>query len=393
MGSRTRTEQAAAALVEWQEFTASKTQGMQGNRHSLRTCHRFHADLTISDYDIASDDETQVVPPSLPSGDKEQMTGVSFFEPIDELFKAAHAYFKAKPGAGRECYIIEKDKTLPENIAIHQDILLRFTPSLKNVELYPNCFRSMSNTKKGTTHVHGLHFTVYPTKRMSIEELKSKVGELKHTLCSPSAEAAKEPGLPAHSRGGAGGGGSGGGSSGGSDCDHGTARSAGQLSGTPTTPTFTTAQTRPPSSQSMRLACEALHAYWQHPDTPPNDATLSYMLFHARGARNSGFETLQHDSWATRLLYRALRRYDTEACVLPNAGGMWTAMRQQLEAVLPTRLHDVDSSDDDDDGGKEEQDEEEGVTGCEQVLNYQNCISLDHPPRCCGVDKRPQPPD
>ena len=114
----------------------------------------------------------------------------------------------------------------------------------------------------------------------------------------------------------------------------------------------------------MRLACEALHAHWQHSGTPPNASMMCYLLLHDIGARDSDLDTLLHDSWAARLVYKALCSYDTETCAISNAGGVWASMRPLLEAVLPAGLHRAESVDEDEDGD---------VTHCEQVSREQ-CV-------------------
>jgi hypothetical protein len=213
---------------------------------------------------------------------------------------------------------------LPEGIAMQQDTLLIFKPHRSADARYPSCFQSMSNNGKGKVYVHGLHVAVVPTRHMSIEELQRKIEELRRSLGPCSAPVQQ--------------------------------------------------QTRPPSCQYMRLACEALHAHWQRSSgssTPPDESLMCYLLLHDIGARDSDLETYLHDSWATRLMYKALCSYDTETCAISNAGGVWASMRPLLEAVLPTALHRVDSDDSDDEDEDEHKDEhKDEVVTASEVLEW-----------------------
>jgi hypothetical protein len=76
---------------------------------------------------------------------------------------------------------------------------------------------------------------------------------------------------------------------------------------------------------------------------------MSHMLLHDIGA-NDGFtlHDLLYDSWKSRLVYKALCGYDTETCAISNAGGVWTSLRPQLEAVLPAYMYVVIDRRDDD---------------------------------------------
>ena len=99
----------------------------------------------------------------------------------------------------------------------------------------------------------------------------------------------------------------------------------------------------------MRMACEALHSFWSSPDTPPEDAQLAYLLLHDIGARNSPSSRFDADSACTRLLYRALCAFDTNECLMFNAGGYEHVLRKALERVLPEHLHHRDDEDEDED--------------------------------------------
>lgn len=215
---------------------------------------------------------------------------------------------------------------LPEGIAVQQDTLLIFKPDPSVVARYPSCFRSMSSIMKGKVYVHGLHVAVVPTRHMSIEELQHKIDDLRRSLGPCSCSAANAP---------------------------------------------VQQQTRAPSCQYMRLTCEALHAHWERGSTPPDESLMCYLLLHDIGARDPDLETYLHDSWAARLVYKALCSYDTETCAISNAGGVWASMRPLLEAVLPTAMHRVDSDDDDEDDDEDEHEhKDEVVTASDVVLEW-----------------------
>lgn len=201
-----------------------------------------------------------------------------------------------------------------EVVRPHSYYLLFFKPDPSAVARFPNFFRAMTSTRKGTVSVHGrLHVTLGPTCWHTNGE--DSFHDLHHTfedLLHQFDDIAHSP-LPIQQR------------------------------------------TRAPSSKTMRLACEALHAYSHNPTTSPDETLLSYLLLHDIGARDTDFETFldldpQHpqDSWAARLLYKALCVYDTETCAISNAAGVWACMRPLFEAVLPKGLHEVSDDEDDD---------------------------------------------
>eukprot|EP00798_Chlamydomonas_sp_ICE-L_P001189 gene1189-32528_t len=94
---------------------------------------------------------------------------------MDKFIKLFHQYCArhADEAPDSECYNVDRDKFLPDGVDFHQDTMLVFMPELP--DLYPSCFRSMSNNRKGKKHVHGLHFSLYPTQRMEIKALNAKV--------------------------------------------------------------------------------------------------------------------------------------------------------------------------------------------------------------------------
>jgi hypothetical protein len=110
--------------------------------------HRFCAPLKSHDYMLADDDIDFVVQPPLPTIEGESMVGVSFFAPIDLLGTAAHAYYQRR-APDSECYNVDRNKFLPDGVDFHQDTMLVFMPELPDHPLYPNCFQSMSNNRKG----------------------------------------------------------------------------------------------------------------------------------------------------------------------------------------------------------------------------------------------------
>eukprot|EP00798_Chlamydomonas_sp_ICE-L_P027846 gene27846-7208_t len=283
--------------------------------------HRFCAPLKSHDYMLADDDIDFVVQPPLPTIEGESMVGVSFFAPIDLLGTAAHAYYQRR-APDSECYNVDRNKFLPDGVDFHQDTMLVFMPELPDHPLYPNCFQSMSNNRKGKKHVHGLHFSLYPTQRMEIKALNAKVEELRHLRCPMYELATLED------------------QGGGNNANNGD-EGGGWLNQFPL-------KTCPPSSNSMRLVCEALHAHSGSSSTSPNEALMCYLLLHDIGARDSPLNTLLYDSWRSRLVYKALCGYDTETCAISNAGGVWAGMRPLLEAVLPSYIHVSDDTDDED---------------------------------------------
>ena len=148
-------------------------------------------------------------------------------------------------------------RALPEGIRMIHDILLEFTP---DPDAAPppcdQCFRSMSNTRRTGRQVHGLHFSVFPTRPMSFAQFESRLLDM---VCE--------------------------GDCGSSDDNRQDARLAMDAN-----------KTWPPSSQAMRLVCEALWSLWQDPVTPANDAMLAFMLLHDIGARDTHLRSFLHDS-------------------------------------------------------------------------------------------------
>eukprot|EP00798_Chlamydomonas_sp_ICE-L_P000152 gene152-1674_t len=308
------------ARRKWESFTSLECTKLQAGSERL-PYHRFCTPLKSHDYMLADDDIDFVVQPPLPTIEGESMVGVSFFAPIDLLGTAAHAYYQRR-APDSECYNVDRNKFLPDGVDFHQDTMLVFMPELPDHPLYPNCFQSMSNNRKGKKHVHGLHFSLYPTQRMEIKALNAKVEELRHLRCPMYELATLED------------------QGGGNNANNGD-EGGGWLNQFPL-------KTCPPSSNSMRLVCEALHAHSGSSSTSPNEALMCYLLLHDIGARDSPLNTLLYDSWRSRLVYKALCGYDTETCAISNAGGVWAGMRPLLEAVLPSYIHVSDDTDDED---------------------------------------------
>ncbi len=93
-----------------------------------------------------------------------------------------------------------------------------------------------------------------------------------------------------------------------------------------------------PSTQLMRLICEAMWSMWQSSSTLPTDAMLAFMLVHDFGARDVKLSELMHDCTRTRLVYQAACQYDAEAEYPELGGARKDAILDKLELVLPTSL-------------------------------------------------------
>jgi hypothetical protein len=298
-----------AARKEWDLLVDDGIKEIRHDMLAVGVIHRFDVALRPSDYQLAPDSEKDVMPPPT-SAQLDDFPGVSFFMPIDSLSDAAHAFIGKK---GDRCYFMAHNAALPEGLGCCQDVMLRWKPEKRLSGLYPLSFRSMTSSQQGKKHVHGLHFSMYPTQRLLLAKFEDLVRNQLKPLSQP--------------------------------CDkHG----GGERDDAALWPDTEEGvqPTRAPSSQRMRLACEALLSFWRSPDTPPNDAELAYLLLHDIGARNSPPSRFDANSTCTRLLYRALCAYDTGECVISNAGGYHHELLQALEGVLPERLHCRDDEDD-----------------------------------------------
>jgi hypothetical protein len=186
----------------------------------------------------------------------------------------------------------QQDVKTPDGVRCAQATMLKWTPDENTTE--PHHFQSMWSRQQGSVSVHGFHVSVFPTRPMPDAEFDDLFVQHRDR-CTPPGVA--EPWTFSADR---------------------------------------MQRTRAPGNQCMRLACEALHAFCRAPSTSPEDATLAYYLLHDIGARRYDCTEFAADSCSTRLVYRALCAYDTNSCVIPNAGGY-------LYDFLPSHLRD-DSS-------------------------------------------------
>ena len=82
-----------------------------------------------------------------------------------------------------------------------------------------------------------------------------------------------------------------------------------------------------PSSQYMRMVCEALYIAIS---IEPIDSTAACLLYDEIRARDRPFYWLLKDKEASRIVYSALQKYDVDASSIPNSGGVWTNIMKEL---------------------------------------------------------------
>ena len=318
------------AAAQWHMFVQEGLSRLQldGDQPPL---HRFPQPLGENDVIPARDGSGDVLPPVAVDG--EDVVGASFFVPVSQLSAAAHNYFARKASSHEPCHNTMLTRDLPQGIAIHQDVLLEFKASrdAQQAGRYPDSFKSMSSKCRGRTQIHGLHYAAYPTRCMHFADFERKVHELYHMPCSVADPEAFDIGALDNRNGGSGdGAGSG---------------TAGNKGSTDYEEWVLNSKTWPPSTQPMRLICEALWHVWQAPESHANDAMLAFMLMHDIGARDKELPAILHDSATSRLIYRAVCGYDAAECAVPNAEGAKRRILQRLEQVLPSALHRSDDSD------------------------------------------------
>jgi hypothetical protein len=289
--------------------------------------HRFRQPVADEDVVLASDGSGDVLPPPWsPAG----IVGVSFFVPLSNLSKAAHYYFANKSGAASPCQIrgrVTADDA-PYGLGSCQDRLLEFTPVRGAASFYPSSFQSMSSTLRKGRHIHGLHYSVFPTVRMARSEFNAKVEQLQHHECDWADMK---------------GGGSDSDNDNDNDSDSNKQQPDGVAAGEGSREWWTNAVEESkawlPSTQPMRLINEALWHFALSPTTHANNALLAYMLTHHFGASDVSLPDLLHDSTVARLVYHAVSEYPDKECAVPNAEAVQDDVLYGLERVLPLSLH------------------------------------------------------
>jgi hypothetical protein len=228
----------------------------------------------MADVDLCKDDVNYVVPPQLqPSG--RHVTGVSFFRPYVEHWTALHNYFKKK-GASM-CFLTpvrHGNWSLPNGLSVLQD-----TGIPLNV--------------KRTTVDHGLHYSVFPNRRMPLSEFSAKVDELLTDVCGLLA-------------------------AGSSPEDTGDAA----LPGAPV-----------PSDPSMQFVTQALLSL-SNTTTDPNLSFYAYLLYYYIGMDDLPFASIEADCYVTRLVAHAMNTYSPPADVL-FGDIMYNNVQLALGKVLP----------------------------------------------------------
>jgi hypothetical protein len=271
----------------------------------------------VRDQDVvlATDGTGDVLPPPL------GLVGVSFFVPISKLSKATHAYFA---GVTRLCRTWDPAAALPSGLGATQDTLLEFTPISGATALYPASFQSMSSTLRKGRHIHGLHYAVHPTQRMSRKDFDAKVQQLMHQDCDRVDMRADNDSYNDIT---------------GNKLDAATSDSDSDW----LTQVVHDSKAWLPSTQPVRLINEALWHYWQAPTTHANSAMLAFMVMHHFGASDPHLSSILHDSTVSRLVYQAVSEYDAEDCAVPNPEAVRDSVLHALEQILPSSLHRAQS--------------------------------------------------
>ena len=95
-------------------------------------------------------------------------------------------------------------------------------------------------------------------------------------------------------------------------------------------------KTSEPSSQYMRMACDALHAMVSSAEL--NDSIGVNFLYNEIRAKDRPFSWLLHDRAASMMVYFALQKYDVDISPIPNSGGVWTNMMTELAKALESMI-------------------------------------------------------
>lgn len=124
----------------------------------VKYIHRINTPITYGAVnevfiDVAIDDSRCVIP----SRSAEYVIGVSYFIPSDDYMSEAHKTFRAYKFNG--CFL--SGGNLPEGIGFKQDRAL------------------IRNDKRRNPQDMGLHFSVFPTQSMPVEEFERKLTEMK----------------------------------------------------------------------------------------------------------------------------------------------------------------------------------------------------------------------
>ena len=260
-----------------------------------------------------------------------QITGVSYFQPVDILFEAAHEWhvgrLKRNGIMGSQCFLFDPDK-LPSSLGYVHDVC--FTVAARDADhekTYPEEFRELPRRSRKEKYPLALHYSVFPKERMLYSEFTAAITALKHLSCQVN----------------------GGGEDSSEDSgDHQSLQAAAYES--------MKAKLWLPSCMFMRVVTEALYNMFEDPTASPNDALLAFLLLHHIAAEDLPFAHYERDSVYSRLIYRAIQAYDKNVdCYdspCDNMSACTALILKRLEAVLPTVLHIQESESDESSEGE-----------------------------------------
>lgn len=214
---------------------------------------RFTEEIQLDDVLVDPEDPDFILPP------RSGPVGVVFFAPVHESFETA-----VKALRGRAQCVSVRVTELPIELGVTQCKLM-FNLDKDGDDRFPfSSFSSLSNNKRKEKLDHVLIFMVYPAIRMKLETFKALIQQLpaQPNENNTYASSAWEP-----------------------------------------------SRTAAPSSLRMRFVCEALYAF-VFAARSSNDALFAFALYHHIGASDVSFEDMRNACSITRLIYRAIEKFD-----------------------------------------------------------------------------------
>ena len=258
---------------------------------SATLMHRFKENVSNDDVIVDADDCDYILPPNISTPNREVL-GVSFFVPLRDMFSAAHIKISKFTGGTSHCFLTN-EKSLPSELGMKQNNILRFRADKEDHDQYPLSFRSLSNNKQKKSLDHALHYTVYPKRRMKRSVFNVLIQNLSGPLCKLEA--------------------GGGSASFTSDWDP--------------------PRTAAPSSLRMRFVCEALQSFVKTTKST-NDALLAYLLYHHIGAEDISFDQYERDSSFSRIIYRAVASFESPMYLGPVAETAYADIMDDMHKFL-----------------------------------------------------------
>lgn len=313
----------------------------------MRCCYKcnksqhwpYRFEETVNEYEVrrgVPPDNDYVLPPlddmfqleNLAADKSYQLTGVSFFKPVDRLFEVAHEWHVGRlqrtGSMGNQCFIFDPDK-LPLKLGFVYNVC--YTVAVRNAyhdtAYTKEEFVELPRRSRNEKYPLALHYLVFPKKRMLYSEFTSAITLLKQL--SRKVNCYEKD-------------------SGGDSGDDGEAAAYDESM---------KATLWLPSCMFMRVVTDALYNMFKDPTASSNDALLAFLLLHHIAAEDLPFAYYERDSVYSRLIYKATQAYDEHVdCYdspYDNVSACVGLILKRLEAVLPPFLHIQESESDDSD--------------------------------------------